>query len=56
MSGDARYTDTRADEQERGVTIKSTGVSLYFELDHEDGKGLTPHLSTSLTLPDTLTS
>jgi elongation factor 2 len=29
--GDARGMDTRADEQERGVTIKSTGVSLYFE-------------------------
>lgn len=28
MAGDARYTDTRADEAERGVTIKSTGVSL----------------------------
>ena len=24
-AGDARFTDTRADEQERGVTIKSTG-------------------------------
>merc|ERR1719453_2884897 len=39
MAGDARYTDTRADEQERGVTIKSTGVSLFFEWDLEDGKG-----------------
>ena len=28
-AGDARSTDTRADERERGVTIKSTGVSLY---------------------------
>ena len=26
-AGDARFTDTRADEQERGVTIKSTGTS-----------------------------
>merc|ERR1719158_290626 len=39
MAGDARYTDTRADEAERGVTIKSTGVSLYFDWDQEDGKG-----------------
>jgi translation elongation factor EF-G len=31
--GDARYTDTRKDEQERGITIKSTGVSLYYEYD-----------------------
>jgi elongation factor 2 len=32
-AGDARYTDGRKDEQERGITIKSTGVSLYYELD-----------------------
>lgn len=25
--------DTRQDEQERGITIKSTGVSLYYEYD-----------------------
>jgi len=30
--GDARMTDTRADEAERGVTIKSTGVSLAFDM------------------------
>ena len=30
-AGDARFTDTRADEQERGITIKSTGVTLYYE-------------------------
>jgi len=50
-SGDARYTDTRADEQERGVTIKSTGVSLYFELDQDDGKGPTPHLINLIDSP-----
>jgi len=32
-AGDARYTDTRDDEKERGITIKSTGVSLYYEYD-----------------------
>jgi len=32
-AGDARYTDTRADEAERGITIKSTGISMYFEFD-----------------------
>lgn len=31
-AGEARYMDTRADEQERTITIKSTGVSLFFEL------------------------
>lgn len=30
-AGEARFTDTRADEQERGVTIKSTGISMFFE-------------------------
>jgi elongation factor 2 len=30
--GEARYMDTRADEQERCITIKSTGVTLYYEL------------------------
>jgi elongation factor 2 len=32
QAGDARLTDTRADEQERGITIKSTGISLYYEM------------------------
>jgi hypothetical protein len=32
-AGNARFTDTRADEQERCITIKSTGVSMYFEYD-----------------------
>jgi len=41
-AGDARATDTRKDEQERGITIKSTGISLYYETDIEkegDKKG-----------------
>lgn len=29
-AGDARYTDTRQDEKDRGITIKSTGVSMYY--------------------------
>merc|ERR1711966_499073 len=33
VAGDARYMDTREDEKERGITIKSTGVSLYYEYD-----------------------
>lgn len=32
QGGGARFTDSRADEQERGITIKSTGVSMFFEL------------------------
>jgi elongation factor 2 len=31
-AGNVRLTDTRADEAERGITIKSTGISLYFQL------------------------
>jgi len=31
-AGEARFTDTRQDEQDRCITIKSTGVSLYYEL------------------------
>merc|ERR1711970_1602151 len=34
-AGDKRNTDTRQDEQDRGITIKSTGVSLYFEIKPE---------------------
>lgn len=37
-AGDARATDTRADEQERGITIKSTAISLYGTIDEEDIK------------------
>lgn len=32
-AGEARYTDSRQDEQERGITIKSTGVSMYYEME-----------------------
>src|SRR6056300_1698160 len=35
-AGGARLTDTRADEAERGITIKSTGISLYNEVSTED--------------------
>ena len=32
-AGEVRATDTRKDEQDRGITIKSTGISLYYETD-----------------------
>jgi len=32
VAGEARATDTREDEQERGITIKTTGISLVHEL------------------------
>ncbi|GAB7358948.1 hypothetical protein MBLNU230_g5024t1 [Neophaeotheca triangularis] len=40
-AGSARFTDTRPDEQERGVTIKSTAISLFAQLgDPEDMKDI----------------
>lgn len=50
-AGDARFTDTRADEQERCITIKSTGISMYFEHDMEDGKGEQPFLINLIDSP-----
>merc|ERR1712054_425036 len=35
-AGDARATDTRADEQERRITIESTAISLYHNLEDEE--------------------
>merc|ERR1712091_641524 len=35
-AGDMRFTDTRQDEQDRCITIKSTAVSMYYELTPED--------------------
>eukprot|EP01029_Cantina_marsupialis_P022534 TRINITY_DN550139_c0_g1_i1.p1 TRINITY_DN550139_c0_g1~~TRINITY_DN550139_c0_g1_i1.p1 ORF type:complete len:869 (-),score=200.51 TRINITY_DN550139_c0_g1_i1:100-2706(-) len=37
-AGEARFTDTRQDEQDRCITIKSTGISMYFEYDIEAQK------------------
>jgi len=36
QAGDACYTDTRKDEQERGITIKSTGLSMYFDYEMDE--------------------
>lgn len=38
LIGDARYTDMRQDEQERGVTIKSTSVTLYYEKEYDNNE------------------
>lgn len=35
-AGETRFTDTRKDEQERCITIKSTAISMYFELPEKD--------------------
>jgi len=34
-AGETRFTDTRKDEQERCITIKSTAISMYFTLDKD---------------------
>ncbi|RXK38556.1 elongation factor 2 [Tremella mesenterica] len=35
-AGDMRFTDTRQDEIDRGITIKSTAISMYFPLPKDD--------------------
>merc|ERR1712061_176887 len=35
-AGETRATDTRKDEQERCITIKSTAISMYFEMPDSD--------------------
>lgn len=35
-AGETRFTDTRKDEQERCITIKSTAISLYYEIPEKD--------------------
>merc|ERR1712168_1783475 len=35
-AGETRATDTRKDEQERCITIKSTAISMYFEMTDSD--------------------
>lgn len=49
-AGEARATDTRADEQERGITIKSTAISLYGTLpDDEDLKDIVGQESNGIS-------
>ncbi|KAG0171594.1 Elongation factor 2, partial [Apophysomyces sp. BC1015] len=35
-AGETRFMDTRKDEQERGITIKSTAISLFFEMENPE--------------------
>ncbi|XP_031557605.1 translation elongation factor 2-like [Actinia tenebrosa] len=35
-AGETRFTDTRKDEQERCITIKSTAISMYYEVSEAD--------------------
>ena len=36
MAGKLRYMDSRPDEQERGITMKSSAISLTYKMDNED--------------------
>ena len=49
-AGKARFTDDRPDEIERGITIKSTAVSMYFEVDKDvvgrDAQGMLAPIAT----------
>eukprot|EP00918_Siedleckia_nematoides_P055039 GHVU01120081.1.p1 GENE.GHVU01120081.1~~GHVU01120081.1.p1 ORF type:complete len:843 (-),score=136.79 GHVU01120081.1:345-2873(-) len=40
-AGETRFTDTRKDEQERCITIKSTAITLYYTLEEKDMKFIT---------------
>jgi elongation factor 2 len=40
-AGEMRFTDTRPDEQERCITIKSTGISMFFEYNMTEGEKVT---------------
>ncbi len=43
--------DTRKDEQARGITIKSTGVSLFYEFDIDWNKNAKPYLINLIDSP-----
>jgi elongation factor 2 len=51
VAGEARYTDTRDDEKERGITIKSTGVSMYYEYDLYESGTNDPYLINLIDSP-----
>merc|ERR1712054_716468 len=50
-AGNARATDTRQDEQDRGITIKSTGISLYYETDIVNEVDKLPYLINLIDSP-----
>ncbi|KAK7063755.1 elongation factor EF-2 [Favolaschia claudopus] len=46
-AGNTRYMDTRQDEKDRGITIKSTAISMYFKLPEEDLDAVTTRQKTN---------
>ncbi|EIW78991.1 eukaryotic translation elongation factor 2 [Coniophora puteana RWD-64-598 SS2] len=45
-AGKMLFTDTRPDEKERGITIKSTAISMYFEIEKDDLGAVTRNQKT----------
>jgi len=50
-AGETRFTDTRKDEQERCITIKSTAISMYFTLDQDTQDLITDPLQQNKSEP-----
>jgi len=50
-AGDSLFTETRKDEKERGITIKSTGVTLYYEYSKKSGAEKEPVLINLIDSP-----
>jgi len=48
-AGESRFMDTRGDEQERSITIKSTCVSLFYNRNEEEGE--VPYLINLIDSP-----
>ncbi|KAJ2817685.1 Cytoplasmic GTPase/eEF2-like protein (ribosomal biogenesis), partial [Coemansia furcata] len=45
LAGKVRYLDSREDEQERGITMESSGISLYYQLLKRASDGTTSDAS-----------
>ena len=50
-AGEMRFTDTRDDEKERGITIKSTAISMYFSVDKDDVSAIKQKTDGKIHLP-----